>query len=143
MTKALIATHGHSASGMASTVKMFYREADIISLDAYVNGADENIVDDIKKFIDSVEEETAYIFTDIYGGSVNQQVLAELIKSKKKNIHLVSNANVPSIIELLMHEESLSTSEVKSILESTAPSVVEYVQSENLESCNEEDYFLG
>lgn len=73
--KVLIATHGMMASGVVNTLSLFTDCNDIRYLNAYVDESDytQQIVD----FINQIDEtETAIIFTDIIGGSVNQKVVA-------------------------------------------------------------------
>lgn len=126
MTKALIASHGRTASGIESTVRLFMSDADITSIDAYVDGSDDGYDDDIRAFLDSVcETDIAYIFTDIYGGSVNQHVAAELLKRNCQSVTLITNANVPIIIDLLMRPEKPGAEEIKNIVDEFAkPRVV-------------------
>ena len=60
----------------------------------------------ITDFISSVElDEQGVIFTDLFGGSVNQKVVTELILSKKEQIFIVSNTNLAIILTLVLAAE--------------------------------------
>lgn len=114
MRKVLIATHGKAASGMKSTIQLFLKDQIIEYVDAYgINGND---LREIDKFISSVDED-AYIFTDIYGGSVNQYVISK-IADNEKNIILITNCNIPLIIELLALEDMKTVDEINAIVAS-------------------------
>lgn len=125
MTKVLIASHGRTASGLASTVKMFVGDMDIQTIDAYLDGPDDTYDADIAAFIAGVgPEDAAYIFTDFYGGSVNQHVTTQLIGAARSNIRLIANINVPIIIDILTSEGLLSYEELDEMIEESKTCVV-------------------
>lgn len=75
MKKVLVASHGHLASGIRSSIDILTGMADMVeAVDCYVDDSD--FTPRIQAFIDSVgPEDEAIIFTDIYGGSVFQKVV--------------------------------------------------------------------
>lgn len=98
--KALIATHGMMASGVVNTLSLFTDCNDIRYLNAYVDESDytQQIVD----FINQIDEtETAIIFTDIIGGSVNQKVVA---MNHRKNVKIITGFNLALILEIIMSD---------------------------------------
>ncbi len=70
MKKILIASHGHLASGIQSSIGILTGNKDAVqAIDAYVDDSD--YTQAIQAFLDSVgPNDEAVIFTDIYGGSV-------------------------------------------------------------------------
>lgn len=57
--------------------------------------------------MDSIEEgEQGIIFTDLFGGSVNQTVVAELIKQKNDQLFVISNSNLAIILSLVLTPEN-------------------------------------
>lgn len=98
--KVLIATHGMMASGVVNTLSLFTDCNDIRYLKAYVDESDytQQIVD----FINQIDEtETAIIFTDIIGGSVNQKVVA---MNHRKNVKIITGFNLALILEIIMSD---------------------------------------
>ena len=98
--KVLIATHGMMASGVVNTLSLFTDCNDIRYLNAYVDESDytQQIVD----FINQIDEtETAIIFTDIIGGSVNQKVVA---MNHRKNVKIITGFNLALILEIIMSD---------------------------------------
>ena len=98
--KVLIATHGMMASGVVNTLSLFTDCNDIRYLNAYVDESDytQQIVD----FINQIDEtETAIIFTDIIGGSVNQKVVA---MKHRKNVKIITGFNLALILEIIMSD---------------------------------------
>ena len=125
MINSLIVTHSRTASGICSTIEMFIGIGKVKYIDAYVNGPEDDPTNKIIAFIESVKPgEMAYIFTDIYGGSVNQIVVAQVIKSKK-NITVISNVNVPIVIELMLRNEELSKEKLEEIIANSSPMLVD------------------
>ncbi len=99
--KFMIATHGHLATGVQSTLRLFLSdEADKIeTIDAYVDDTD--YTPQLKEFIESTaDDELAIIFTDMEYGYVNQKVLQ--LNYSKPNVIAITGFNVPLLMEILM-----------------------------------------
>lgn len=126
MKKILIASHGKTASGIVSTISMFLSTAELCYVDAYVDDPTGNYDHEITDFLNLLsEEDDAYIFTDIYGGSVNQRIIDLVLREgKDKKIKIITNCNVPIVIELLMRENELSDEEIDSIIENCKPVLI-------------------
>lgn len=94
MKKVLVASHGHLASGIRSSIEILTGMADMVeAVDCYVDDSD--FTPRIQAFIDSVgPEDEAIIFTDIYGGSVFQKVV--LMEPEKRGIVHVTGMNLGS-----------------------------------------------
>jgi PTS system mannose-specific IIA component len=103
--KYLIATHGKLASGFQSSLNILTGKGDEVSVvDAYLDNSD--YTPKIDAFIDSVRsDEQAVIFTDLYGGSVNQKVVARLAAKGKKGIFLIANSNLAIILSIILQPE--------------------------------------
>ena len=99
--KYLIATHGKLASGFQSSLNILTGKGDEVSvIDAYLDDSD--YTPKIDQFIDNVsDDEQGVIFTDLYGGSVNQKVVTKLVPKGKSNIFLISNSNLAIILSIL------------------------------------------
>lgn len=110
--KVLIATHGMMASGVVNTLSLFTDCNDIRYLNAYVDESDytQQIVD----FINQIDEtETAIIFTDIIGGSVNQKVVA---MNHRKNVKIITGFNLALILEIIM-SDATQDEQIEAIIE--------------------------
>lgn len=117
MRNILIASHGKTASGIRSTVELFMGKLNISCIDAYLNGPEENYIHQIEIFIEDIKDgDEAYIFTDLYGGSVNQKVLTEVMKYPQKNIVIITNVNVAVVIELLTNPEFKTFHEINAMI---------------------------
>ena len=100
--KFLVATHGKLASGFQNSLTILAgRGADLIVVDAYLTNEDYTPI--ISDFINSINAgEQGIIFTDLYGGSVNQTAVTELMRNKKEQIFVISNSNLAIILSLVL-----------------------------------------
>lgn len=115
MKKVLVASHGHLASGIRSSIEILTGMADMVeAVDCYVDDSD--FTPRIQAFIDSVgPEDEAIIFTDIYGGSVFQKVV--LMEPEKRGIVHVTGMNLGLVIEALLGAEAVTADSIKQSVE--------------------------
>lgn len=94
MTKFLIASHGHLASGILSTLNIIVGNVkDVICIDAYTDGVD--LIQQFNQFTKTVsKDETAIVFTDLKGGSVNREIFNIVNKNKLNNIKIITGFNI-------------------------------------------------
>ena len=114
MKKILIASHGHFASGVKSTIELIFGEReDITAIDCYVD--DEQPKDKIGRYIDSLDEEDRLVIcTDITGGSVNQLMVPYVMRP---HTYLVSGVNIAFMVELALAPEMPDSEELRAMLE--------------------------
>ena len=115
MKKVLVASHGHLASGIRSSIEILTGMADMVeAVDCYVDNSD--CTPRIQAFIDSVDpEDEAVFFTDIYGGSVFQKVV--LMEPEKRGIVHVTGMNLGLVIETLLGAEPVTADSIKQSVE--------------------------
>ncbi|MBO0452297.1 PTS sugar transporter subunit IIA [Candidatus Enterococcus murrayae] len=136
MTKIAIATHGNFAKGLKSTLELFIPNESISYLTAYVE-EEPSIDDQIKRFFDSLEGESAIIFTDLLGGSVNQKVL---LASSGKNTKIIAGFNLSLVLEVILNKEQL-TEERLSQLITSARETMQVVAPIAGSEMNEDEFF--
>ncbi|MGX7023634.1 PTS sugar transporter subunit IIA [Vagococcus hydrophili] len=134
----LIATHGELAKGIQSSLNILAGKGDDVTvINAYMT--DEDYTPVIVDFINSIgENEQGVIFTDLFGGSVNQKVVTEVLTAGREDIFILSNINLAIILSILfLPEESAITTEM--IQEAINESQVTLVQTN--QDDEEEDIF--
>lgn len=141
MKKVLVASHGHLASGIRSSIGILTGMADMVeAVDCYVDDSD--FTPRIQAFIDSVgPEDEAIIFTDIYGGSVFQKVV--LMEPEKRGIVHVTGMNLGLVIETLLGAEPVTADSIKQSVE-LARTTMQVVEPPSKAADNEEsegDFF--
>ncbi|WP_125606603.1 PTS sugar transporter subunit IIA [Lapidilactobacillus bayanensis] len=138
MQKLLIATHGHMASGIKSSIQILTGLQDqVVALDAYVDDVDYR--QGIKEFIDQAHGQPCVILTDIVGGSVAQ---AAIVLSKgKKNVFIVCGVNLPIVLSLLMNTQVITESLITQLINDSQVQLLELNTENNDNTCASEDFF--
>lgn len=134
MTDILIASHGHMASGMKSSIEILTgMGAQIVAVDAYVDESD--YLPEIRQFVKNVTG-PAVIFTDLLGGSVNQKVILEC---DHQNIFIVSQMNLAIVMAVLLDTEELTTQRLQELIKQSQVQLVT-TKLDNSQT-DDEDFF--
>ncbi|MHC5373141.1 PTS sugar transporter subunit IIA [Enterococcus sp. LJL120] len=100
--KIAIVTHGNLATGFESALKVLIGNQtgiELAAIPAYLED-DQSWQDSLKDFLGTIDEENLNIvFTDIYGGSVNQNTFIEY---NEKPITIITGTNLPILMEILL-----------------------------------------
>lgn len=124
----ILMSHSYLAKGMASSVEMILgARKDISYICAYVEG-NTCVKQEVLRQMESFREGTeTVILTDIFGGSVNNELLSLM---DKRDVYLVSGMNLALVVELLIRAED--TADTGSI-------IAECIQGarENMKFCNQ------
>lgn len=115
MRKILIATHGYFADGVKSSLNLLVGDRkEITVINAYVDESD--VTKQYDAFFENVEEEDDIIvFTDLYGGSVNQQLFNY---TQQHQAILITGFNLPILLEVLLAPEKLTKEKACELVES-------------------------
>lgn len=111
MRQFIIASHAHFAAGINESVSLLSGErGNIRTLSMYVDG-NNDLAAAAAKMLDEIPEgDDLVVCTDLFGGSVNNEFTS--IVQRRPNTYLVTNMNLPLIIQLLFAEEGRDTAEV-------------------------------
>ena len=105
MVKVIIASHHKLADGMGDTLKYLVPSlTDIETISAYLDN--EPIDSAVEAALGRCQEDVV-VFTDLLGGSVNQ----EFVRQLKPNVHVIAGMNLPIIMTLLLQLENQPLSE--------------------------------
>lgn len=136
MTDILIASHGHMASGIQSSLDILTGMGKKVQvIDAYVDQTD--YTPEIDKFIKNAKR-PAVIFTDLLGGSVNQKVT--LKAAQEKDIFIVTQMNLAIIMAVLLDSEPLTKEHLQELINQSQVQLVDMTSSNEDEG---DDDFLG
>ena len=136
MTDILIASHGHFASGLQSSLDILTGMGKQVKvIDAYVD--DSNYTPKIEEFIKSAKR-PAVIFTDLKGGSVNQKVMLEA--ANEKDIYIVTQMNLAIIMSVLLDSEPLTEEHLKDLIKQSQVELIE-IKNDKKEQESDNDFF--
>lgn len=116
MASVIISTHSEMALGVKKTVEYIMGKQDsLYAVPAYTEGAGPFLAS-IQEIIKNNSEDEIFLLTDIFGGSVNNE-LNKLV-NKFSKIHLITGVNLPMVIQLLLsNEKSAEEQAHKAIIE--------------------------
>lgn len=111
MRQFIIASHAHFAAGINESVSLLSGErGNIRTLSMYVDGNNDLAAAAAKMLDETPEGDDLVVCTDLFGGSVNNEFTS--IIQRRPNTYLVTNMNLPLLIQLLFAEEGRDTAEV-------------------------------
>ena len=111
MRQFIIASHAHFAAGINESVSLLSGErGNIRKLSMYVDGNNDLAAAAAKMLDETPEGDDLVVCTDLFGGSVNNEFTS--IVQRRPNTYLVTNMNLPLLIQLLFAEEGRDTAEV-------------------------------
>lgn len=111
MRQFIIASHAHFAAGINESVSLLSGERDNVrTLSMYVGGNNDLAAAAAKMLDETPEGDDLVVCTDLFGGSVNNEFTS--IVQRRPNTYLVTNMNLPLLIQLLFAEEGRDTAEV-------------------------------
>lgn len=104
--KIVIATHGTLAEGFKSALQIIAGAENVEAFNCYTL-PDFNLQETIQKVMDSKgSEEELFVFTDLFGGSVNNGFVAAL---KTYDFHLITNTSLGLLIDFILMEPDVET----------------------------------
>lgn len=137
MTDILIASHGHFASGLNSSIEILTGMSKKIKvIDAYVDKSD--YIKQIDDFI-AKSKRPAVIFTDLKGGSVNQNVVLRI--AKEKDIFVVTQTNLAVVLAVLLDTEKLTKQHLQDLINQSQVELFQIDDDNNSLSNQEEEFF--
>lgn len=111
MRQFIIASHAHFAAGINESVSLLSGERDNVrTLSMYVDGNNDLAAAAAKMLDETPVGDDLVVCTDLFGGSVNNEFTS--IVQRRPNTYLVTNMNLPLLIQLLFAEEGHDTAEV-------------------------------
>jgi mannose PTS system EIIAB component len=130
MKKFAIATHSKMAQGIQSTLELFAgTDLDITYMSAYVDDLPD-IDEQIATFFDGLkDEDQAVIFTDMFGGSVNQKVT--IAAEEKENVFIVAGFNLPVIVEIIYGADIYTRENIQALIKN-GQSAMQFVKNVSL-----------
>ena len=137
MTDILIASHGHFASGLKSSIEILTGMSKKIKvIDAYVDKSD--YIKEIDDFI-AKSKRPAVIFTDLKGGSVNQKVVLRV--AKEKDIFVVTQTNLAVVLAVILDTEKLTKQHLQDLINQSQVELFQIDDDNNSLSNQEEEFF--
>ncbi len=112
MNQIILASHSKLAAGMNETIKFFTgNQVEVLEQTMQDNNFENQVSEMLKKH----EDKNCVVFTDLYGGSVNQIFSRKL---KEHSFHLVTGMNLPVILECMFAQEDIDETFIRQAVNS-------------------------
>ena len=120
MTRFFFLSHGHLASGLASSIQILTGDSSRLRVfDAYVD--ERSLEEELEAFYENMEEgDQMILLSDMYGGSVNSIMYPFLTRP---NTTLIAGVNLALVIGLLLGGEPLEPDTIKMVVEQSREAI--------------------
>ncbi|MGM0166529.1 PTS system, fructoselysine/glucoselysine-specific IIA component [Enterococcus sp. AZ135] len=126
MNKIILASHGDFSQGLKQTVSMIIGdEGNIFALSAF-RDEDQPIKNQVEQLLEEIGYDDVYILTDIFGGSVNNDLLN--IQQEHQEIHLFTGMNLPLVISIATQTGKIKPAQLATILEDSRQGMIDCKQ---------------
>lgn len=117
--------HGKIGSGVLSSLKLIYGDAqNVTSIDTYVE-KDFNLVDTAHNLIEKNKSNELIVVTDLFGGSVNNEFLKYTSGS---NVYLITGMNLALVLDLVSKVDMRQNESVEEIVKSVVSNVKDSIK---------------
>ena len=139
MRQFIIASHAHFATGIKESTELLTGSRDNVhDLSMYVDGRDD-VATEAYRVIDGISaDDDLVICTDLFGGSVNNEFTK--IVQTRPNTYLVTNMNLPLLIQLFFSDESTPTEQVIRDIVAADDTRVKFVNDLIAETDDEDEF---
>lgn len=109
--KILIASHGRLAEGLADSLSYIIGGKEKIETMCAYTDPDFNLEKEVKILLEKHKSDgdELVVFTDVFGGSVNNEFIRNL---NEYQFHLIANVNFPILLEILLDQNPLTTESI-------------------------------
>ncbi|MBO0450827.1 MULTISPECIES: PTS sugar transporter subunit IIA [Enterococcus] len=126
MNKIILASHGEFSQGLKQTASMIIGdEGNIFALSAF-RDEDEPIKSQVEHLLEEIGHDDVYILTDIFGGSVNNDLL--MIQKEHQEVHLLAGMNLPLVISIATQTEKIKSDQLTTIIEESRQGIIDCKQ---------------
>ena len=142
MRQFIIASHAHFAEGINEALELLAGErGNLRTISMFVDGNMDAVAAAEQALSQLPQGDEAIVVTDLLGGSVNNEFLK--IAQKRDDVYLITNMNLPLLLQLVFADEDKPTAEViRQIVEAdeTRVKFVNDVLAANAAADEDEDF---
>lgn len=139
MRRFIVASHAHFASGIVESIGLLSGERENVhALSMYVDG-NEDLTKEAAAVLDGfAADDEVVVCTDLFGGSVNNE-FTKIVQTRPRT-YLVTNMNLPLLIQLLFSDESAPVEETIRAIVAADDTRVKFVNDLLVDDEEEEEF---
>lgn len=139
MRQFIVASHAHFASGIVESIGLLSGERENVhALSMYVDG-NEDLTKEAAAVLDGfAADDEVVVCTDLFGGSVNNE-FTKIVQTRPRT-YLVTNMNLPLLIQLLFSDESAPVEETIRAIVAADDTRVKFVNDLLVDDEEEEEF---
>lgn len=126
MNKIILASHGELAQGMKQTAAMIIGESERIYALSAFRDEDQPIKEQVVSLLEQIGYEDVYILTDIFGGSVNNDMLD--VQRLHPEVHLLTGMNLSMVISIAMQTAKIDDQQMAVMIEESRQGMLDCKQ---------------
>lgn len=114
MRKFLLMSHGKFAEGLNQSLSMLVGTTENIYVySAYLEETKESIQSFIKRHCSNInKKDEVIILTDLLGGSVTNECVAEVVESQYENVYIIAGMNLVLVLDLVLADQNRSIDQI-------------------------------
>ena len=139
MRQYIIASHAHFATGIKESVELLSGARDNVhDLSMFVDGR-MDVAEEAQKLLAGMSaDDDVVVCTDLFGGSVNNE-FTKIVQTRPRT-YLVTNMNLPLLIQLLFSDESAPVEETIRAIVAADDTRVKFVDDLLVDDEEEEEF---
>ncbi len=140
--KVFLATHGRMASGMKTSLDILLGDTEALTAhDCYVPDEEGTLQEHMQKFYDDTpEDEVKLLISDVYGGSVCQQMT--IFAAGKKNTYVITGINLGLLMQIMSTvDEEFDLEQLDAAIEESRETTMRITIDADTKNDNDADFF--
>lgn len=139
MRQFIVASHAHFASGIVESIGLLSGERENVhALSMYVDGNEDLVKEAVAVLDGFAADDEVVVCTDLFGGSVNNE-FTKIVQTRPRT-YLVTNMNLPLLIQLLFSDESVPVEETIRAIVAADDTRVKFVNDLLVDDDEEEEF---
>ncbi|MFV0498412.1 MAG: PTS sugar transporter subunit IIA [Bacilli bacterium] len=123
MKKIILASHGDLSFGLKNSIEVIFGDVTNVFAVKTYRGEKITILDSITKLISTFNEnDQIFILTDLYGGSVNNDVLTLL--DKYPELKIITGMNLSLVLGIVVEKTHLNACEIDTIIKQSQKQII-------------------
>lgn len=139
MRNIIIASHAHFAAGINEALELLSGTHENVSVICMFVDGNDDVEGTATRAVEAAGEGDVIVCTDLFGGSVNNE-FTKLVQTHD-NVYLVTNMNLPLLLQLVFADEDQPTAELLRELVASDDTRVKFVNDILAENEDEDEEF--